>query len=199
MAVCWWLSHSIWNGARRMSAHLVAFVSVVPAVFTPIFTLRVIRGAYRYLYSWAFSKVLGGEPSAHSLGYLENTPLPSPHAHSPFTCHGGDLPTDSPAVQGTPIAYASASHTPAIASGNTGSAGGTVRRRHGRSRPRSGSTASNASNTSGSSTGTGAATPPEDLAMHPDRRAFGSAVSGSAGGGGGAARGANEAQQEQSW
>ena len=152
MAACWWLSHSIWNGARRMSSHLVNFVQVVPAVLTPLFTLRMIRGIYRYLYSWAFGLALGGEPSADSLGYLESTPLASPNPHytpqSPFLGGSGkdtgdsddSLAATTPASVAATPRVQTATTTPAVGSATTA-----VRRRHGRSRGRSGSTTSNAS------------------------------------------------------
>jgi len=135
MALCWWLSHSIWAGARAPAAQIVQLVEVVPELVTPMFSLRVMRGGYRYLKSLI---VGDNEPLLTPL----NTP--APFAGSPGSDSDSDF-SEASTAPNTPWLDASGSAvSPAV--GSVGVSASSTRRRHG-ARHRSGSTSGTAEKT----------------------------------------------------
>jgi len=135
MALCWWMSHSIWAGARVPAAQIAQLVEVIPELVTPVFSLRMLRGGYRCLKSF----ILGGNEQLL-------TPLntPAPFDGSPCSDSDGDFGETSSAPHTPSLDSAGSALSPTI--GSVGTIMSSTRRRH--ARHRSGDTTSTAEKTS---------------------------------------------------
>jgi len=136
MALCWWLSHSIMAGAHAPAAQITKLVEFVPELITPVFSLRMLRGGYRYLKSAVFGGT-AGEPLL--------TPL---HGSAPAQSDGTpgcEYSDDQSSAPNTPwLDSAGNATSPAIGSaGSTSASTSSARRRHTAHR-RSGSATSTA-------------------------------------------------------